>query len=217
MTNGRNNNTDKVVEQVRQEISTGKLRPNQRLVELEIAEKLGISRTPVREALRILETEGYLNRRPHGGLTVTDYSIDEIRDICEVREALESMAFKLACERATEEQINRVIKMHEHILEVILQRDSDKFLELNTTFHNELLIGCGNEQLMSLIRSFRMKNFQHQIVRVFSASDWRRIPKQHQHYVDALQLRSPRLAQKAVHENIEAILRNFTDSFLPIH
>jgi DNA-binding GntR family transcriptional regulator len=212
MTNGRNNNTDKVVEQVRQEISTGKLRPNQRLVETEIAEKLGISRTPVREALRILETEGYLKRLPRGGLTVTDYSIDEIRNICEVREALESMALKLACERATDEQINHAVKIHERILEAIRQKDVDKFLELNTTFHNELLSGCGNEQLMSLIRSFRMKNFQHQIVRVFSTGDWRRIPKQHQHYVDALQQRSTRLAQKAVHENIDTVLRNLNYS-----
>jgi DNA-binding GntR family transcriptional regulator len=180
MTNDRNNHTSKVVEQVRQEISTGRLRPNQRLVESEIAEKLGISRTPVREALRILETEGYLNRRPRGGLTVTDYSIAEIRNICEVREALESMALKLACERVTDEQIKHVIELHERIVEVILRKDADQFLELNSAFHNELLSGCGNEQLMSLIRSFRMKNFQHQLVRVFSASDWRRIPRQTQ-------------------------------------
>jgi DNA-binding GntR family transcriptional regulator len=216
MTNDRNNHTRKVVEQVRQEISTGRLRPNQRLVESEIAEKLGISRTPVREALRILETEGYIKRHPRGGLTVTDYSIDEIRNIYEVREALESMALKLACERATDEQIKRVIEIHEHILEIILRRDVDKFLELNNAFHNEMLSGCGNEQLMSLIRSFRMKNFQHQIVRVFSDSDWRRIPKQHQHYVDALQRRSTKLAYKAVHENIETVLRNLNNSPLGV-
>jgi len=217
MNNDRNHSTYRVVEQVRQEIAAGKLRPNQRLIEAEIAQKLGISRTPVREALRILETEGYLKRLPRGGLTVFDYSIDEIRNICEIREALESMALKLACERATNEQIGKVVEIHESMLQVILRKDADKFLELNSAFHYELLAGCGNEQLMSLIQSIRMKNFQHQMVRVFSANDWKRIPKQHQHYVDALQKRSPRLAQKAVHENIESTLRNLTNNPIRVY
>jgi len=217
MNNDRNHSTYRVVEQVRQEIAAGKLRPNQRLIEAEIAQKLGISRTPVREALRILETEGYLKRLPRGGLTVFDYSIDEIRNICEIREALESMALKLACERATNEQIGKVVEIHESMLQVILRKDADKFLELNSAFHYELLAGCGNEQLMSLIQSIRMKNFQHQMVRVFSANDWKRIPKQHQHYVDALQKRSTRLAQKAVHENIESTLRNLTNNPIRVY
>jgi DNA-binding GntR family transcriptional regulator len=217
MNNDRNHSTYRVVEQVRQEIAAGKLRPNQRLIEAEIAQKLGISRTPVREALRILETEGYLKRLPRGGLTVFDYSIDEIRNICEIREALESMALKLACERATNEQIGKVVEIHESMLQVILRKDADKFLELNSAFHYELLAGCGNEQLMSLIQSIRMKNFQHQMVRVFSANDWKRIPKQHQHYVDALQKRNTRLAQKAVHENIESTLRNLTNNPIRVY
>ncbi len=76
------------------------------------------------------------------------------RSLYEIREALESMAIKLACQRATEEQIERAEKYHIHSLEVIRNRDVDQFIELNSAFHAELLAACGNEQLWLLIQTF---------------------------------------------------------------
>ncbi len=146
---------EEALERLRQAIVTGNLRPNQRLVESEIAKRLGISRTPVCEALKQLEMQGYLSRLRSGGLIVTDHSPSQIRNLYEIREALETMALRLACQRATQEQVDRAAEYHARSLEVIRNRDVNQFIELNSAFHNELFSACGNEQLWSLLRTFR--------------------------------------------------------------
>ena len=203
----RTSYADEAVEKLREAIVTGSLRPNQRLVESEIARQLNVSRTPVREALKQLELQGYLSKLPGGGLIVTDHSPGQIQSLYEIREALETMALKLACQRATQEQIDRAAEYHASSLEVIRNRDGNRFIELNSAFHNELLSACGNELLWSLIQTFRDQFFDRRLVRVFNAADWRNMPKQHQHLLDAVRQRNPRLAEKAVHEHVRTALR----------
>ena len=195
------------LERLRQAIVTGALRPNRRLVESEIAKKLGMSRTPVREALKQLEMQGYLSKLPGGGLVVTDHSPSQIRNLYEIREALETMAIKLACQRATQEQIDKAADYHERSIEVINNRDVNRFIDLNSAFHNELLSACGNEQLWSLIQVFRDQFFDRRLVKVFSAADWRIMIKHHQRLLDAVRQRDVRLAEKAVREHVKIAMR----------
>ncbi len=207
LANNRGNYAEEVAGRLREDIVMGRLRPNERLVESHIARTMEMSRTPVREALKRLEMQGYLSPLPNGGLIVTDHSPSQIRNLYEVREALETMALKLACQRATEEQIEQAAKLHELMLEVIRNRDVNQFIELNSAFHNELLSACANEQLWSLLQIFRDQFFDRRLVRVFSASDWRNMPKQHQRLLDAVRQRNLRLAEKAVHEHVRTALR----------
>ena len=83
------------------------LRPDQRLIESELSEKLGLSRTPLREALRQLEVKGLITKLPTGGYVVTYYTAEDVINIFEIREALETLAMRLACDRATREQLDR--------------------------------------------------------------------------------------------------------------
>jgi len=198
---------EEAIKRLRQAIVTGNLRPNQRLVESEIAKKLGMSRTPIREALKQLEMQGYLSRLRSGGLIVTDHSPTQIRNLYEIREALETMALRLACQRASREQVDRAAEYHARSLEVIRNRDINQFIELNSAFHNELLSACGNEQLWSLLRTFRDQSFDRRIVRVFTASDWRAMITQHQRMLDAVRQGNARLAEKAVHEHVKTAVR----------
>jgi len=186
---------------------SGRLRPNERLIETDIALKMNISRTPVREALKLLETQGYLSRLPSGGLIVTDHSPSQIRNLYEVREALETMALRLACQRATEEEIEQVEELHIRIIDAVRERDINQFIELNSAFHNHLLSACGNEQLLALLQTFRDQYFDRRLVRVFSANEWRNMPKQHQKLLDAVRQRDQRLAERAVREHITTALR----------
>jgi len=192
---------------LRQTIVTGNLRPNERLIESAIAKKLGMSRTPVREALKQLEMQGYLSRLPNGGLVVTDHTPNQIRSLYEIREALETMAMKLACQRATAEQIEKVEQYHERSIEIINKKDINAFIELNSTFHNELFSACGNEQLLSLLQTFRDQFFDRRLVRAFNAKDWRTMVKHHQRLLDAVRKRDIRLAEKAVHEHVKIAMR----------
>jgi DNA-binding GntR family transcriptional regulator len=201
------NYAEMIVVKLREDIVSGRLRPNERLVESDIAQRMKISRTPVREAFKLLEMQGYLSRLPNGGLIVTDHSPSQIRNLYEIREALETMALKLACQRATEREIEQAKELHERMLEAIQKRNINQFIELNSSFHNQLLSACGNEQLWSLLRTFRDQYFDRRLVRVFNASDWRNMPKQHQKLLDAVCQRNPQLAERAVCEHITTALR----------
>ncbi len=205
--NKQRNCAEEVAAILREDIVTGRLRPNQRLVESTTARKMKMSRTPVREAFNQLKMQGYLSKLPGGGLIVTDHSPSQIRNLYEVREALETMALKLACQRATEEQIDWAAELDERMLEVIRNRDINQFIELNSAFHNALFAACGNEQLWSLLQTFRDQFFDRRLVRVFSDSDWRSMPKQHQSLLNAVRKKDPRLAEKAVHQHVRTALR----------
>jgi DNA-binding GntR family transcriptional regulator len=203
----RVNYAEMIVVRLREDIVSGCLRPNEHLAEADIAKRMKISRTPVREALKLLETQGYLSRLPNGRLIVTDHSPSQIRNLYEVREALETMALKLACQRATEEEIERAKEIHERMFEAVRERNINQFIELNSAFHNHLFSICGNEQLWSLLQTYRDQYFDRRLVRVFSTGDWHNMPKQHQKLLDAVRERNPRLAEKAVHQHITTALR----------
>jgi DNA-binding GntR family transcriptional regulator len=201
------NYAEMLVVKLREDIVSGRLRPNERLVESDLAQEMKISRTPVREALQVLEARGYLSRLTSGRLIVTDHTPSQIRNLYEVREALETMALKLACQRATDDEIEQASELNERMHQVVRERNVNQFIELNSAFHNKLLAICGNEQLWSLLQTYRDQYFDRRLVRVFHSGDWRAMTKQHQRLLDAVRRRDPHLAQKAVHEHITTALR----------
>ena len=117
------------------------------------------------------------------------------------------MALKLACQRATQEQIDEAVELHERMHEIIRKRDVEQFIELNSVFHNVLLSACGNEQLWTLLQTYRDQFFDRRLVRVFNIVDWRSMSRQHQRLLDAVHQRNPRLVEKAVHEHVRTALR----------
>ena len=99
---------DVVFQTLRQAILRGTLQPGERLMEIHLAQKLGVSRTPVREAVRKLESEGYVVMIPRKGTYVASLSIQDVNDVFEIRSALEGMAAYYAALRASEEEIQQV-------------------------------------------------------------------------------------------------------------
>lgn len=95
-----------VFKTLRQSILTGELKPGERLMEIHLAEKLGVSRTPIREAIRKLELEGLVTMIPRRGAEVAKISEKNLKDVLEVRTCLDSLAVRLACQRITDEQID---------------------------------------------------------------------------------------------------------------
>ena len=205
---GRGHNlAQQVFETLRQQIVTGKLPPNQRLIELEIAGDLGISRTTVREALKRLEVTGYVTMLPGSGLAVTDCSAEHIQNLFEMREALETMAIKLACQRATEEQINKAEEYYNRFADAIRNRDFDQYVELHRAFHEELNTASGNEQLWSLAQTFRHQYFDYRLARVYTASEWRTQIVQHGRILEALRKRCVSRAERVVERHLKTGLK----------
>ena len=99
---------DVVFNTLRQSILTGELKPGERLMEIHLADKLGVSRTPIREAIRKLELEGLVTMIPRRGAEVAQITEKSLRDVLEVRRALDALAVELACERITPSQLEQL-------------------------------------------------------------------------------------------------------------
>ena len=192
---------------LREDMVSGKLRPNERLVESSIAKELGMSRTPVREALVRLVLSGYASTLSKGGWIVTDHLPSQIRNLYEVREALEIMAIRLACLRATKEQIDRAKAVHRLIVDAVNDRDIEKFTQLNTEFHAYLFGACENEQLSSLIGNLRDQYFDRRVVYLFTGKEWNAMITQHERMLEAVREKKLRLAEKAVRDHINTVKR----------
>ena len=129
-----------VCETLREAIVDGVLKPGERLMEIQLAEELGVSRTPVREAIRKLELEGFVVMIPRRGTYVADMSIKDINEVYEVRTALDVLAAGLAAERITEEELEQMERLLVQIGEYIEQGDMDKIVEVDSQFHDICLL-----------------------------------------------------------------------------
>jgi len=199
--------TEEAFEKLRHAIVTGELRPNQRLVQSELAKQLGMSRTPIHVALQQLQLKGYVTPLPKGGMIVTDHTANMIQNLYQIREALETTAIRLACQRANKEQLDKAEEYHKLMIEAVRRRDFDKFVELNSAFHNELYAASGNEQLCSLIQSFRDQPFDRRIVHVFTARDWQISIAQHERILEAVRKRDAALAERVTRRHLRKALK----------
>ena len=123
-----------VFEAIREAIVDGTLEPGERLMEAQLAEDLGVSRTPVREAIRQLELAGFVVMIPRRGAYVADISIKDVADVFEIRGALEALAASLAAERASEEEIEQLERLLVEIGKSVEERDVELLVELGHPF-----------------------------------------------------------------------------------
>jgi DNA-binding GntR family transcriptional regulator len=142
---------DIVFETLKDAILKGKLEPKERLMEIQLAEQLGVSRTPVREAIRKLELEGLVIMEPRKGAYVSDISYEDIIDTLEVREALETYAVRLAIEKNGTEKVIELEKLNEEFKKAFEEDDIQRMVYLDTTIHNNILALSGNKKLISFM------------------------------------------------------------------
>ncbi len=136
---------------VRRMISEGELKPGQRLVEEHLANKIGTSRTPIREALHRLEQEGLVERRQRGGYQVRPMSAQEVEETTGVRAALESYAVELAARRISQETLAELERNVAEFEAALAAGDQKRLVKLNTEFHAMLYRLAGSQLLTRLI------------------------------------------------------------------
>lgn len=127
--------TEYVLERLRQDIRSGEVNPGQPLRQAELAKRYGVSPTPVREALRILEAEGAISYSPHKGATVAELSPRRIEDLYRLRATVESLATRLAVERLEDGVIDEVRRIHERIEDGLDSLDGKDLSRLNREMH----------------------------------------------------------------------------------
>lgn len=196
--------SDGVYDRLRADIVHGVLRPNQRLVEVELAELLGVSRTPVREALQRLTLEG-LVRRNRGGWVVHEHSPEEIRAIYEVRAALEGYAAFLAAGRVSADALRALEELYPPG-DAALELGPDAQVDLNERFHDGVIAAAGNPRLARLSRASRQYYFNHRIARSYSAAETRRSIEGHRRILAALARGDGPAAEASAREHVDYAL-----------
>lgn len=203
-----------VCENIRQAIIDGTFSPGERLMEIQLADEMGVSRTPVREAIRKLELEGFVVMIPRRGTYVADISIKDITEIYEVRTSLDILAAGLAAERITDEELATLNGYLLKISQYVASMDMEKIVELDTAFHDVLYTASRNERLSSIINNLRE---QLTGIRGRSMSYPGRLIEtmdEHRNLVDAIAARDVERAQHAARVHIEnaehTLLRSLT-------
>jgi DNA-binding GntR family transcriptional regulator len=187
-----------VYDRIRDAIVAGRFRPNQRLVETEIAEEMEISRTPVRESLQRLASEGLVRGGRHGWV-VHEHTLDEIREIYETRSALEGYAARLAAERLSDEDVERIAAIHD---EADPAMSREELVEVNARFHDAILDGCGNRRLLDLIARNREFYFNRRLALNYTGGHVHESLTGHERILDALRRRDGDAAEEQTRQHI---------------
>ena len=154
---------DVVFNTLRQAILRGELKPGERLMEIQLANKLGVSRTPIREAIRKLELEGLVLMIPRKGAEVAEITEKNMRDVLEVRKALEELAVQLACEKITDEEIEEMKKAAEEFKMILKSRDITEIAEADVRFHDIIYMATDNQKLILLLNNLREQMYRYRV------------------------------------------------------
>jgi DNA-binding GntR family transcriptional regulator len=190
---------EEVAELLRQRIFARELEPGSWIDELRIAEALGISRTPLREALKVLAAEGLVTMKVRRGAYVTEVNEKDLRDIYHLLSLLESDAARVVAERATEAQLAELQAQQQALAAAV--DDRDRFFEINEAFHSLLLDMSDNKwrtQMVADLRKVMKLNRHHSL---FKSGRIGQSLAEHQGIVQALTSRQPELAARRMSEH----------------
>jgi DNA-binding GntR family transcriptional regulator len=196
---------DVVYRRLREDIVLGRISPRELLVEADLAEQLKVSRTPVREALLRLSSEGLIDSRRRRWM-VHQHTPEEIKEIYEVRAALESHAARLSCIRATEDQLQELEALVNSRPLGLAQGD-DGMVEANERFHNLIVAACHNRYLTDLVHRNRRYYFNLQIATSYDENAIARSQGQHIALLAAVRDRNPDEAARLAREHVEGALQ----------
>jgi DNA-binding GntR family transcriptional regulator len=198
------NLADEVYRTLRDDILSGRLRPRDHLVELDLAERLRVSRTPVRESLQRLAADGLIVSRRRRWV-VYEHTLTEIADIYEVRMALEGYAARLACQRAGAEQVAALQEFFASRPQRY-QRFA-AFAEFNTRFHALITDAANNPYFQRLAEANRFYTFNHQVAARYRDQDMAESDAQHEQILRAISRRDPDAAERVAREHVQLALQ----------
>lgn len=194
---------DVVFNTLRQAILRGELKPGERLLEIHLANKLGVSRTPIREAIRKLELENLVVMVPRKGAVVAEITEKSLRDVLEVRRALEALAVKLACEKITDEEIGELKVAAKEFEEALKTGDVTIFAEADVRFHDIIYRTTDNQRLIQLLYNLREQMYRYRVEYLKRKDAHEILLSEHQKIIKTLEMRDEESAVEAVCKHID--------------
>ena len=162
---------DEVFNTLRERILKGVYKPGERLMEIHLADQLGVSRTPIREAIRMLELEGLVKMVPRKGAQVAKISKEDLQDVLEVRKALDTLSVKLACERITEDEIKLLNNAEREFEKALASKDVRDIAEADVAFHDVIHSATKNGRLKSMISNLAERIYRYRFEYIKQQSD----------------------------------------------
>lgn len=198
-----------IAERLRDMIVSGELAPGMRIPEKELCERFGISRTPLREALKVLATEGLILHLPQRGSRVNLISEEELRELFPIIAALEALAGDLAARSISDEGLGQLRTLHSQMMDAFDAREHLEYSRLNREIHLAIFEAAGNRSLSQVYRSMelRIRNIRHTVRQ--NDDDWARAVAEHEELLAAIEARNgpetARLMQVHVMSTADAV------------
>ncbi len=194
---------DVVSEALRQAIKDGILKPGERLMEIRLAEELGVSRTPIREAIRKLELEGFVVMVPRRGTYVADISLKDISQVFEIRGALEELAAGLAAERITTDELENLERILVEINEYMERGDFDKIVDADVRFHDALYHASRNQRLVDILNNLREQMLRFRSISMHYPGRLAATWEEHRQMVENIANHNSAMARKVAKKHME--------------
>ncbi len=191
-----------VFDTIRNAIVRGDLKPGQRLMEVQLAQELGVSRTPVRESIRKLELEGLVKMVARKGAYVTPLTIDDLEEMMEIRRALEALAAELAAKNATDEDVDQLKEANQEFEQALRDNDEEKIIDTDIRFHDILYRSSGNAKLSQMTNQLREQMQRIRVEYVHKVTDKEPLIGQHESIIDFVERRMPKDAAETAAEHI---------------
>lgn len=203
---------DVVFNTLRQAILRGELQPGERLLEIHLANKLGVSRTPIREAIRKLELEGLVIMIPRKGAVVAEITEKSLRDVLEVRRALEELAVKLACEKIQADEIGELKVAAKEFEKALGTGDVTVYAEADVKFHDIIYRTTDNQRLIQLLYNLREQMYRYRVEYLKREEVHETLLTEHQHIIEMIEKRDEERAVEAVCKHIDNQVATVADT-----
>lgn len=194
---------DVVFQTLRQAILRGELKPGERLMEIHLAQRLGVSRTPVREAIRKLELEGLVLMIPRKGAVVADITVSDLEDVLEVRMALEELAVKYACRRVTQEQLAEIRRLAGEFKKTLTGNDIAAWAQADMKFHDAIYEATGNGRLVQILNNLREQMYRYRMEYLKDRQSHKNLVEEHDVILRALESGDVELAIRTTVRHVE--------------
>ena len=194
---------DVVFNTLRQAILKGELKPGERLMEIALAERLGVSRTPIREAMRKLELEGLVVMIPRRGAQVANITEKDLNDVLEVRIALENMAIEKACQNMTEDAMSKLWMAAKTFVRTTAEGDLVKMAEADVAFHEIIYQASDNRRLIQVLNNLREQIYRYRVEYLKEEETRNLLVREHEEMTRAIRERDVKNAQRIAYQHIE--------------
>lgn len=194
---------DDVYKTLRDAILKGELAPGTRLMEIHLSNSLGVSRTPVREAIRMLESEGLAVTYPRKGARVARMTIKDLEDVLDVRKALDVLAVKEACKNSDDATIAELEGEMHKFESAVVSEDTRAIVESDESFHSIIYRAADNPKLMEIIKSLREQMYRYRYEYVKEKTILDSLILEHKKILEGIKNRDKDLVQKIMEEHLD--------------